>query len=156
MSQFVITNVSIYRAIALAAHREMQERFNAARRPKEEGSPGWITTFDPEQRSFKQAMIAIVFTGMWLEALLHQLIVRKHGVEKFKEFDRKSYEEKFQLLGCSDQNILDSLERLRKCRTGLVHEKAYFESDEMKAAQDEADNAHNLLLAIDAWQTVAI
>lgn len=76
MNQFVITNVFIYKAIAIGAHLEMHELINAGRRPKVDGSPGWIITYDPEHRSFKQAMISIVFTGMWLEAFLHLRIVR--------------------------------------------------------------------------------
>ncbi len=107
-------------------------------------------TFDPDQRSFKQAMVTIVFTGMWLEALLHLLIVREHGKDKFKEFDFKSYADKIRLLGCSDQKILDAAIKFQKSRKELVHEKAHFDTGVIKTAQDEADNAHQLLLAIDS------
>ena len=41
-------------------------------------------TYDPGQTSFKQSMISIVFTGIWLEALMHLLIVRRYGENKFK------------------------------------------------------------------------
>lgn len=99
MSRLVITNVSIYRAIALEAHRKMHEHMNAGQRPKDDGSPGSIKTFDPEQNSFNQANAA---------------------------------------------------ERFQKCRKKLVHEKAHFD-DEIMTAQDEADNAHQLLVAIDAF-----
>ena len=150
MTRPVFTNISVYKAIALDAHQKMHEHLNAGRRPKDDGSPGWIIRFDPEQSSFKPAMIAIVFTGMWLEALLHLLIVRDHGIEKFREYDFKSYEDKIRLLGSSDQRILDSAERFRKCRKELVHEKANFDDREIKTAQDEADNAYELLVAIDA------
>lgn len=150
MNQFVLSNVATYKAIALDAHKEMHEQINSGRRLKDDGSPGWIITFDAERRSFKKAMIAIVFTGMWLEALLHLLIVRDHGIEKFKEFDFKSYADKMRLLGCSDQSFLDAAEKFRQCRKELVHEKAYFDTSEIKTAQDEADNAHQLLLAVDS------
>jgi hypothetical protein len=150
MNQFVVTNVSTYKAIAIGAHTEMHEHINSGRRPKDDGSPGWIITFDPEQKSFKQAMISIVFTGMWLEALLHLLIVRDHGEKKFKEYDFKSYADKLRLLGCSDKPVLDAAEKFRKCRKELVHEKAYLDSGEVRRAQDEADNARQLLLAIDS------
>ncbi len=150
MNQFALSNVATYKAIALDAHKEMHERINSGRRLKDDGSPGWIITFDAERRSFKKAMIAIVFTGMWLEALLHLLIVRDHGIEKFKEFDFKSYADKMRLLGCSDQRFLDAAEKFRQCRKELVHEKAHFDTSEIKTAQDEADNAHQLLLAVDS------
>jgi hypothetical protein len=150
MSQLLITNVSSFKAIALDAHMSMKSSLNAGREPIGDGRPGWIISFDPNQTSFRQAMITIVFTGIWLEALLHLLIVRDHGEEKFKEFDRKPYEDKILLLGCSDQKILDSAERFRKCRRELVHEKAFFDSGEAKTAQDEAENAYQLLVAIDS------
>ena len=70
MAKLVVTNVSTYRAIATEAFEAMRGLVESGRWPKEDGSPGWILKFDPDQKSFKQAMIAIVFTGMWLEALL--------------------------------------------------------------------------------------
>jgi hypothetical protein len=149
MAELIITNVSTYRAIAIEAFQAMQELVESGRRPKEDGSPGWILQFDQNQKSFKQAMVAIVFTGMWLEALLHLLIVRDHGEEKFREFDFKSYEEKLRLIGIDDNSILEAAARFRKSRKELVHEKAHFETGEMKTAQDEARNAFQLLLAID-------
>ena len=147
------TNMSVYRAITLDAHQKMHEQISAGRRPKGDGSPGWIINFDPDQGSFKQAMIAIVFAGMWLEALLHLLIVRDHGAEKFREYDFKSYADKIRLLGCLDKKLLDAAERFQKSRKELVHEKAHFDGGKGKAAQDEADNAHELLVTIDALFT---
>ena len=151
MKQFVITNVSIYKAIAIGAHAAMHELTKAGRRPKDDGSPGWIITFDPEQKSFKQAMIAIAFTGMWLEAFLHLRIVSDHGLKKFKEYDFKSYADKLQLLGCSEPAIIEAAQKFQKCRKELIHEKAYCDSGQISTAQDEADNANQLLLAVDAW-----
>jgi len=151
MNEFVITNVSVYKAIAISSHAEMHKLTETGRRPKEDGSPGWIITYDPEQRSFKQAMISIVFTGMWLESFLHLWIAREHGLQKFKRYDYKSYADKLQLLGCSEQPIIEAAQRFQKCRKELVHEKAYFDSGQIRSAQEEADNAYHLLLAIDAW-----
>lgn len=148
MDSFIITNVSVYKSIADEAHQKMHELMDASRRPKPDGGPGWIITFDPDQNSFKQSMITIVFTGMCLEALMHLLIVREHGEKKFKEFDSKSYEDKLRLLGCSHQQIIDRAKRFRKCRKALVHEKAHFDDGEIKLAQDEADNAHELLVGL--------
>ena len=133
MSDLIISNISIYRAIATEAHQIMQA-----------AGPG----YDPDRVSFKQAMIVIVFTGMWLEALLHLLIVRKYGKEKYKLYDRKSYEEKLLLLGNYENNILDSVSRFRKARKELVHEKAHFDNFEFKLAQDEANNAYELLIIL--------
>jgi len=148
MDRLVITNISIYKAIAEEAYQNMVEMMNAGRRPKPDGSTGWIITFDPKQTSFKQSMISIVFTGIWLEALMHLLIVRKFGKNKFKEYDFKSYEDKLQLLGCSDQELLERVSRFRNTRKSLVHEKAHFDDGEIKRAQVEAENANTMLIAI--------
>jgi hypothetical protein len=130
MRKFIISNISTYKSIAEEAHQKMRDA---------------SSIYDTDRNSFKQAMIAIVFTGMWLEALLHLLIVRKHGEETFKEYDYKTYEEKLQLLGCLDLHIIDCAKRFRKARKELVHEKAHFDNSEFTAAQDEADNAYVLL-----------
>lgn len=149
MAELIYTNVSTYRAIAIEAFEAMQELVESGRQPKGDGSPGWILQFDPNQKSFKQAMIVIVFTGMWLEALLHLLIVRDHGEAKFREVDYKSYEEKLRLVGIDDNSILEAAARFRIARKELVHEKAHFNAGETQTAQDEARNAYQLMLAID-------
>jgi len=69
-----------------------------SRIPKPNGEPGWIITYDPEQRSFKNAFITIVFCGVFLEAMLHLLIVERKGFDIFNKYDRKSYKDKLQLL----------------------------------------------------------
>lgn len=148
MDRLVITNIAIYKAIADEAHKEMVQLMEAGRRPKPDGSAGWIKIYDPNQMSFKQSMVSIVFTGMWLEALMHLLIVKKYGKDKFEEYDFKPYEEKLQLLGCMNEKLLHRVSRFRSIRKLLVHEKAHFDEGEIKKAQDEAENAHEIRVAI--------
>jgi len=148
MDHLVITNIGIYKAIADEAHLEIVQLMESGRRPKPDGSAGWIKTFDPNQTSFKQSMVSIVFTGMWLEALMHLLIVKKYGKDEFKKYDFKTYEEKLKLLGCMDEKLLHRVSRFRGIRKSLVHEKAFFDEDGIKKAQDEAENAHEILVAI--------
>ena len=144
----MITNIEIYKTIADETYQKMVQLMEAGRPPKPNGNAGRTIIYDPNQNSFKQSMISIVFTGMWLESLIHLLIVKKHGKEKFKEYDFKSYEEKLQLLGCTDQKLLDRVLRFRKTRKSLVHEKAHLDDGEIKLAQDEAENAHQILICI--------
>ncbi len=148
MNHPTVTNITIYKAIADEAYQEMSHLVDNGRRPKPDGSPGWIISYDPSHASFKKAMISIVFTGMWLEALMHVLIVEKFGKAKFKEYDFKSYEEKLKLLGVTDEELLDSVSRFRTTRKALVHEKAHFNDGEIKTAQSEAENAHQILRAV--------
>ena len=148
MNSIIFTNISVYKAISEEAYLKMRELDEAGRSPKPDGSKGWIIKYDPDQKSFKQAMISIVFTGMWLEALMHLKIIQKFDEKKFKEYDFKSYKEKLCLLGCNDKNILERAEKFRKCRKDLVHEKAHFDTGEIKRAQGEAENARQLLVDI--------
>ena len=148
MDRLVITNIAAYKAIADEAHQEMVQLIESGRRPKPDGSAGWIKTYDPNQTSFKQSMVSIVFTGMWLEALMHLLIVKKYGKDKFREYDFKTYEEKLELLGCRDKKLLHHVYRFRRNRNSLLHEKAHFDDGEIKKAQDEAEYAHEMLVAI--------
>jgi len=150
MNKITITNIDTYKSIADEAFSEMVQLLNAGRRPKADGNEGWIVTIDPSQRSFKKAMISIVFTGMWLEALCHLKIVERFGEEKYKEYDFKSYEDKLELLGVTDIAIIQSVKQFRTTRKELVHEKAYFDKGKMKVAQKEAECAHEMLHTIHA------
>jgi hypothetical protein len=151
MNSFVFTNISIYKSISDEAYLNMKELIESGRSPKPDGSEGSVITYDSEHKSFKQAMISIVFTGMWLEVLMHLLIVKKYDEKKFKKYDFKSYKEKLSLIGCPDQDILDRAQRFQKCRKELVHEKAHFDTGEIKNAQEEALNTHELLVGISEY-----
>ena len=155
----VFTNVHIFGAIADAAYERMHEDMANNVRPMPDGSPGTIKVFDLEQRSFKDAMISIVFSCIWLEALLHLLIVQRLGRECFKKVDRQmSYGEKLSLLGCSDDKLLDWIGQLQGSRRQLVHEKAHLEyaedgafAGEVRTAQDEAENARRVMVGVRQW-----
>jgi hypothetical protein len=148
MECLVVTNLATYKAIAEEAYTQMVKANESSRTPRSDGA-GWIIRYDPEQASFKSAMIVVVFTGMWLEALMHMLIMREHGEAKYHEYDRKSYEQKLQVLGVMDKTLLSKVERFRLTRKELVHEKAYFDQAAIKTAQKEAQIAHEVMSEID-------
>jgi len=121
-----ITNVKIYEAIAQEAFDEMIELDSSSRTPKNDESDGFIIKYDPTHKCFKKSMIVVVFTGMWLEALLHLEIVKALGESEFNRVDRiKTYEEKLKMLGISDSILLNNVKNFRKTRKELVHEKAF-------------------------------
>lgn len=153
MDKLISTNVKIYKMIAEEAYRQMGQSDEDSRSPKPDGSPGWVITYDPDHFSFKQAMISIVFTGIWLEAVMHIHIVKNFGELKFKEYDFKTYEQKLELLGCNDQSLLSAVENFRKTRNSLIHEKAYIDDGEIKWAQKEAQNAHEILKSLNEFFT---
>jgi len=149
MNQLLVTNVSIYRAIAEEAYAQVADAEKTERTPNPNGS-GYILRYDPKQRSFKNSLVTIVFTGMWLEALTHLLIVRDYGEDKYREYDRRIYEDKLRLLGVKDESFLAQVADFRATRKELVHEKAYFDNGTIKTAQKEAKVAHDILRRIEA------
>jgi hypothetical protein len=120
----LLTNAHVYRAIAEEALAEAVRLDAGGKRPKPDGSPGFVIQFDPERKSFKQSLIAIAFSGIYLEALLFVHGTFRMGADWEKKFDRKLYEEKLAALGITDTELLASAKRLREVRNDLVHEKA--------------------------------
>jgi hypothetical protein len=146
--KFVITNIRIYRQIADEAYEIMVQARDAGRRPKEDGTAGWILIYDPSRTSFKQAMTSIVFTMIWFEALIHVRIVQNHGEDTFAKYDKKKGpEDKLQLLGFTDEAIIECMRQLQSDRKALVYEKAYFD-DNWTIAQDTAEKAHKVRVAL--------
>jgi hypothetical protein len=146
----MITNVDVYFAIAEEALAESERLEKLARRPKPDGDPGVIVTYDPEQKSFKNSLIAIVFAEMYLNALFYILGTKQFGKAQYnKKYDKKSLEEKLQVFGLSDKNLLAEAKRFRKRRKELVHEKAVqisdLTGDTIYIAQEEAKKALSLV-----------
>ena len=68
----------------------------------------------------------------------------------------RPYRDKLTLLGCGDEDLLGNAERLQQARRELVHEKAHFEfndagefTGELRTAQDEAESARAVMLAVE-------
>ena len=134
----------------------MAESLERNVRPNPDGRGNSIKRFDSDRTSFKQAMVSIVFTCIWLEATLHLLIVGRFGKNRFEELDRDTYECKLKALGCDDEDFLRRAGRLRKARKDLVHEKAHLEfndegkfTGELRTAQEEAKNARAVMEGVE-------
>jgi hypothetical protein len=145
---FVHTNLHVFYHIAHDAYVAMGKNLNSRRKPRLDNEPGWIITPDPEQKSFKNALIAIVFCGIFLESLLHLLIVKHKGLGIFEKYDRKPYEDKLQLLGCDDHSILEGCRHYQEARREIVHEKAHIYNKNIRVAQKEAASAMELIQKI--------
>lgn len=148
----MLSNVSVYLSIAEESLSEAQRLEELARRPKPNGEPGFIITYDPQRRSFKNSLIAIAFAAMYLEAMFYITGVNELGIAIYKKHDNKSYEDKLKLFGLSDVEMLKRCEQFRLIRNALVHEKAV-QPNEMTAgviyvAQNEAKNAVALVKEI--------
>lgn len=118
-----ITNLNIYLAVAEDAAAESIRLHEEGRTPRP-AVGGYVKTFDPDSRSFKQSFIAIAFAGMYLEALLGLACIARLGRELYKKVERQTtYEEKLKLLGVLDPDVLDQCKRFRETRNDLMHEK---------------------------------
>ena len=137
----VISNVRIFYAIAQESFHEMKFDWEKRVSPKPNGELGYIKRLDPEQKGFKAALKTIVFCGVCLDALLHLLIGKHFGREECKNTDKYTYEDKLAILGCTDYDLFDKCEYLRKIRKEIVHEKAYLDKGELRIAQREAEKS---------------
>ncbi|HKN30080.1 MAG TPA: hypothetical protein VJY34_20265 [Roseiarcus sp.] len=136
-------------AIAEEAQVESERLAKLARRPKPAGEPGVIVTYDPDQKSFKNSLIAIVFATMYLEAIFYLLGTKKIGSAEYnKEHDRKCLEDKLLLFDLKDHDLRAATKRLRERRKDLIHEKADLTTSVFYAAQDEAKHAIELVKTI--------
>jgi hypothetical protein len=151
IEQYIHTSWPTYKDIAEDAYNQMIE-LDKKGRIKRTNDKGWAYKYDPEHKSFKQALISIVFTALWLEALLHILIFKYYGKEISRKYDHKLYEEKLKFLGCDNQELLDRVTRFRKTRKSLLHEKACDDDlYDTRIAQDEAENAHEIRNTIHSY-----
>lgn len=106
---------------------------------------GWILTFDPSRRSFKAALIHIIFSACWLEAKLHLEIASRFSKTKADQFDKKRYEDKLELLGVLDEELRGRFTSFRDLRRELAHEKAFFNQGSVLVAQKEARQVRMLM-----------
>ena len=120
----VISNIRAYLAVATDALAASKHLEASHRRPKSDGSPGWIIAYDPIQRSFKQSLIAIVFAGIYLDALLYIVGTQRLGNAAYGKIERREYEEKLKALEVTDADTLKACNRFRIARNDIVHEKA--------------------------------
>ncbi|MCG7627286.1 hypothetical protein MHM88_05665 [Epibacterium sp. MM17-32] len=141
---FLASNISVYSEIAENAFREMKELEEAGCIPRPDGD-GYIKLYDPQRKSFKAALVHIVFAGIWLDARLHLEIVERFSKTKAGKYDKCSYEDKLELLDALDEGLKVRLAHFRDIRRELVHEKAYFHQNTIYVAQQEARGVRELM-----------
>jgi hypothetical protein len=144
----ILTNAAVYRAIATEAYARATAELDARRTPIGEGHPGHVVRYDPEQKSFKDSMIAIVFVGMYIEARFWTYGCSKLGIDAYKKVDRQPLERRLSALGILDETLGAELKAFRLARSALVHEKAVpisLDDSPLYTAQREAGKAVDLM-----------
>lgn len=148
----IFSNSRIYRDIAVEALSASESAFSEGSRPKDDGSSGRVLVYDPEHRSFKQSMIAVVFAGMYIEARLWLHGSSRLGIAKYRSIDRQPLEDRLLALGVSDALLWDDLKDYRESRKSLVHEKPVplsMDISPTRVAQTEAVKAVALMGRVD-------
>jgi len=150
MTTVVLSNLTVYFSIAREALDKSRELDAAETQPMGEGHAGKIITFDPGQGSFKQSLIAIIFAGVYLDALIYVAThKRRHEGVKSPETQKGlgRYESALVKLGIADAEILTAVRQLNDARNEIAHEKAVaitngeVSSHELRTAQHEAEHA---------------
>ncbi|WP_315125353.1 hypothetical protein [Comamonas antarctica] len=149
----MLTNTKTYLAIAREAHGEMLRVLEGHRSSQPDGCSGFVYRHDPDQRSFKQALICITFTGIYFEALTFACAIKVSNTLACK-VDRALYEEKLHLFGVHDDQLSKRLKAFRLARKDVVHEKspspAALTIPDMRNAQATASECVKLIDAIHA------
>ena len=151
MARPTISNLDVYLAIATEALVRSQELDAAQTRPMPDGQPGQIITCDPSRGSFKNSLTAIVFAGVYLDALLYVARRNQRSIPA-KKLDRPTkkgrgrYEVGLAHLGITDPELVEGCRRLNEVRDGIVHERALelgpdLGGEKMHSAQREAEHA---------------
>ena len=143
------SNIDVFFAIAEEAHAKMHVALAEHMTPHEDGRPGYLITWDPDRRSFKNAMIVIAFCGMFLDSFLYLLLLDRLGDEKSSKVDRLEHEKRLEALGITDAALLNRVAAFREARKDLMHEKAIELSSlagtPIRKAQSTADSAIALM-----------
>ena len=142
---YVHTSIRYFYRIAQEAIAFVRADQKARVRPKPDGQPGSVLIWDPAQRGFKTSFVAIVFSGIFIEAALHQLIASRKGIDEAKRTDKWTYEKKLRLLGCGDESLFEHSKEYTIARREIVHEKAYLDDGNLHIAQQEAERAFELV-----------
>jgi hypothetical protein len=119
-----LSNVDVFYSLVEDSYSAMGLAMERGRTPKPDGS-GFIVSIDSYETAFKNACVVVAFSGMFLEALVYLVALRRFSKSKAQEIDRiKPYRERLEAMGITDSRLLDQAELFQKARRELVHEKA--------------------------------
>lgn len=139
------STLEVYRSIAEDACTAARDLWHQAHPFPLSGLRGISLTPDPSDECLKQSLIAITFSAIYLEALLHQAGTRKEGVAWEKRWDHRIDERKLPELGITDPELIEAAQRFRESHNNLIHEKAIFANrdaaDAIQAVYHEATAA---------------
>ena len=148
----MLSNIQTYLAIAEEAAVKAKYLQEQIKKPKPDGSPGFVINNEVKREAFKQNLIAMAFSGIYFEALICITGTMILSTEEYKKIEREKYEQKLHRLGIRDENLLTRCKHFREVRNDLIHEKAIeahrAKSSDFRMAHIEA--AESILFIKDA------
>jgi hypothetical protein len=90
-----------------------------ARKPRGDG--GYVVTPDPDQRSYRDSLIAVAFACAYLEGIMYLHLVHWFGVRRSSKYDRLPYKKRAKQLGVKDRQLLKELDYLSDVRKHVIH-----------------------------------
>jgi len=152
--RFVITNVKVYREIALEAAAVAESALLPRHGPIPLEGSAFESYVEPGQQSFKSGMIAIVFAGMYVEARLWLAGIEALGEQAYARIDRQPLEQRPEAIGVRHANLREALQRFREARKDLVHEKALPRPRDTRPVQTAQEGAARAKKLIELFDTV--
>lgn len=92
-------------------------------------------------------MIAIVFTGMWLEQTIYQEVVSRTGLDIVRRYNSKEYRDWLIRLEIVSAELLDEIEVFMSTRDMLMH-LTNVDDDSIEMARIEASRAQKIMASI--------
>jgi hypothetical protein len=140
--ELIESSINTYFDIACEAYSLMKKE---SKKHTKNNGYAIIHVVDWKQKSFKNALIVIVFTGVFIETLFYLKLVKKYGNGAYKKYDHIELKEKAMELGCTNKVVHDMCDQYIRVRKDIVHEKVFQKPNTYYIAQNEAENAFNLL-----------
>ncbi|MBI4021305.1 MAG: hypothetical protein HY369_03615 [Candidatus Aenigmarchaeota archaeon] len=116
---------------------------------------------DRRSRSFRHALVAIVFASIAMEAIVFAELRRTGSKTRAKRVSQMSYRTQLRAVGVTDEQLLLAAERLQDVRNEIVHEKLIVMGDRAdlrrlrgRTAQDEARYAVACLFGLRQHLTI--
>lgn len=142
-----ISSASIYRNISTESYFKMNACIDEGKFPKDDRSDRHTIKYDANLNAFRQSMIVIVFTGMWLEETLYQAIVSSTGLDIGKKNDFKTYQDWLVRLDIFETSLLDDVDEFMSTRALLMH-TTNIDHNEILLAQTAAEHAQKIIGSI--------
>lgn len=138
--RYILSNLNIFYEIAKDSYELAIQELENHRTPKTDG--GYLLTFDPKRKSFKNSLISISFSGSYLDLHLKISYMIKFNETPPKKWRMNNpYKNKLESLGITEKSLIDLCEKFSTARNDVSHEKPIIEGIESDFAHETAQDS---------------